>query len=43
MRDDAVHLSGIKWEDVWIAATIEAPTLGQQIGHIVAEEFPELD
>lgn len=44
LRNVAVHYySGIRWEDVWIAVTIEAPTLGQQIEHILAEEFSESD
>ena len=44
LRNVAVHYYfGIRWEDVWVAATIEAPTLGQQIAHIVADEFPECE
>ena len=33
----------IDWDIVWNAATIDAPTLGQQVAHILSEEFPEVE
>jgi len=41
-RNLAVHTYfGVNWETVWNAAMYDAPTLGQQVAHILKEEFPE--
>ena len=41
-RNYVVHeYFGIRWRDVWESASHELPTLGQQIAHILKEEFPE--
>jgi len=43
-RNNAVHAYfSTDWEIVWVAGTMNAVVLGQQIAGILADEFPESD
>ena len=42
LRNTSVHVYfGIKWEAVWLAASVDAPKLRGLVADILAKEFPD--
>ena len=42
LRNTSVHVYfGIKWEAVWLAASVDTPKLRGLVADILAKEFPE--